>query len=103
MPEEFGAAFDDADRLVLMDVYSAGEAPIPGVGGQDSAGNGAAPQTANAGRLPASSSRHRSLSGERVREGDLVMTMGAGDVTTFGSRDGQRASEPRQGWVFACP
>ena len=31
---DFGAAFDDADRLVLMDVYSAGEAPIPGVGGR---------------------------------------------------------------------
>ena len=27
-------AFDDADRVVLMDVYSAGETPIPGVTGK---------------------------------------------------------------------
>jgi UDP-N-acetylmuramate--alanine ligase len=31
---EFGDSFTHADRVVLMDVYSAGEAPIPGVGGR---------------------------------------------------------------------
>ena len=33
---EFGQSFDGADCVVLMDVYSAGEAPIPGVGGRRS-------------------------------------------------------------------
>src|SRR5437588_11361210 len=31
---EFGSAFDDADRVVVTDVYPASEAPIPGIGGQ---------------------------------------------------------------------
>ena len=32
--EEFGRAFDDADRVVVTDVYAASEAPIPGISGQ---------------------------------------------------------------------
>src|SRR5467141_2413813 len=31
---EFGSAFDDADRVVVTDVYPASEAPIPGISGQ---------------------------------------------------------------------
>lgn len=81
---EFGAAFADADRVVLMDVYSAGETPIPGVSGKtvldalllDDA------------RAQAAYFPHRvDIEGyvaERARRGDLVMTMGAGDVTTIG-------------------
>src|SRR6266581_3209825 len=32
--KEFGRAFDDADRVVVTDVYASHEAPIPGVTGQ---------------------------------------------------------------------
>ena len=31
---EFGSAFADADVLVVTDIYSAGERPIPGVSGR---------------------------------------------------------------------
>src|SRR5438094_827551 len=31
---EFGSAFDDADRVVITDVYPASETPIPGISGQ---------------------------------------------------------------------
>lgn len=81
---EFGAAFDDADRVVLMDVYSAGEAPIPGVSGKTvvDALLRRRPRKAVA-YFP-----HRAdVAGyvaTRVRPGDLVMTMGAGDVTAMG-------------------
>jgi UDP-N-acetylmuramate--alanine ligase len=83
---EFGAAFRDADRVVLMDVYSAGEAPIPGVSGKTvlDAVLATCPRTQVA-YFP-----HRAdIEGyivERVRPGDLVLTMGAGDVTTLGAR-----------------
>lgn len=82
---EFGASFPDADRLVLMDVYSAGEAPVPGVSGKTvlDAVLEAAPRT-RAAYFP-----HRAdVAGyvaDRARPGDLVMTMGAGDVTTMGA------------------
>src|SRR5439155_17753468 len=32
--KEFGRAFDDADRVVVTDVYPAKEAPIPGTSGK---------------------------------------------------------------------
>lgn len=80
--QEFGESFEDADHVVLMDVYSAGEAPIPGVSGKTvlDALLRAEPR-AQAAYFP-----HRgdigSYLSDRVAEGDLVMTMGAGDVTT---------------------
>jgi UDP-N-acetylmuramate--alanine ligase len=82
--EEFGRSFDPADRIVLMDVYSAGEPPIPGVSGKTvlDAMLRAKPRSRSA-YLP-----HRAnvvpFIAERVRSGDLVITMGAGDVTTLG-------------------
>ncbi len=81
---DFGRAFDDADRVVLMDVYGAGETPIPGVSGKTvlDALLEARPRT-RAAYFP-----HRgdieAYVGSRVRYGDLVMTMGAGDVTAVG-------------------
>jgi UDP-N-acetylmuramate--alanine ligase len=81
---EFGDAFGAADRVVLLDVYSAGEAPVPGVSGKTvvDALLRAHPRSRLA-YFP-----HRSATApyvaERVRPGDLVLTMGAGDVTTMG-------------------
>lgn len=82
--DAFGAAFEDADHVVLMDVYSAGEAPIPGVSGKTVLD---ALLLSDA-RAQAAYFPHRAdIEGyvaSRVRPGDLVMTMGAGDVTTVG-------------------
>ncbi len=82
--DDFGDAFEQADRVVLMDVYSAGEAPIPGVSGRTllKAVLDMVPHSRVA-YLP-----HRAdvepyvLQG--IRPGDTVMTMGAGDVTSLG-------------------
>lgn len=81
---EFGRAFDSADRVVLMDVYSAGEAPVPGVGGRTLLKSvlGAHPRTRVA-YLPHRGDIVPFLAG-RVAAGDLVLTMGAGDVTVLG-------------------
>lgn len=81
---DFGMSFTQADCLVLMDVYSAGEAPLPGVSGKTvlDAVLDITPR-ARVAYFP-----HRTdiadYVAERVRPGDLVMTMGAGDVTTLG-------------------
>jgi UDP-N-acetylmuramate--alanine ligase len=81
---EFGDAFEDADKVILMDVYSAGEAPIPGVTGKTVLESllHARPR-AQAAYLP-----HRSdiidYIAEKTRPGDIVFTMGAGDVTLIG-------------------
>lgn len=81
---EFSTAFSAADRVVLMDVYSAGEVPVPGVSGKTlvRAVLRARPRSAVA-YLPHRMDVPAYLS-QRVGDGDLVLTMGAGDVTTLG-------------------
>jgi len=84
LAEEFGEAFDDADQVVLFDVYGAGETPIPGITGHtlvDSVMR-SRPRTRLA-WLPHRADAAPFLVG-RLRDGDLVITMGAGDITTFG-------------------
>ncbi len=82
--DEFGEAFGSADRIVLMDVYSAGETPIPGVDGKTVL----ASVLAHAPRSRITYLPHRfdvvPYLTSHVRPGDLVLTMGAGDVTTIG-------------------
>jgi UDP-N-acetylmuramate--alanine ligase len=80
---DFADAFTDADTLVLTDVYAAGETPIPGVSGRLilRAVLDRHPSLAVA-YLP----KHADLAGvppRYARAGDLVLTLGAGDLTTM--------------------
>jgi UDP-N-acetylmuramate--alanine ligase len=79
---QMGTALGLADRVVVMDVYAAGEDPIPGVTGASVAAAVPLPAgdvafepswTAVAARLAAG-----------VEAGDIVLTLGAGDVTMIG-------------------
>ncbi|MDQ3963050.1 MAG: UDP-N-acetylmuramate--L-alanine ligase [Actinomycetota bacterium] len=80
---QFGSAFADADRVVVTDIYGAGEEPVPGVTGKlvvDSVGE------YQPGRPLAYIPHRRDLAAyvaAAARPGDLVLTMGAGDITTF--------------------
>ena len=78
---EFGAAFADADVLVVTDVYSAGERPVPGVSGRLVA-DAVRDQDP---RLPvtyaAGWEELRLAVGAALRPGDLCLTLGAGDLT----------------------
>ena len=80
----FGDAFDDASSVTMMDVYAAGEAPIPGVSGMTLIDS-------------IMSHKHRSNLAwmphrpevvpylmTKLKPGDLLITMGAGDVTAMG-------------------
>ena len=74
---EFGSCFEKADRLYLLDIYSAGEEPIPGVTSK---------------RLAGEIRRHREVTyvpdtetivellEDEASPGDLLLTLGAGDV-----------------------
>src|SRR5438132_2499926 len=80
---DFGDAFTDADVVVLTDVYAAGEPPQPGVSGRLilQAVCEARPQ----GRVLYLPKRADLLARlpELTRPGDLVVTLGAGDVTSL--------------------
>ena len=80
---QFADAFTEADTLVLTDVYPAGETPIPGVSGRvilravldhhPSLPVAYLPRPGDLAPVP----------GRYARPGDLVLTLGAGDLTAM--------------------
>lgn len=75
---EFGVALGLADEVVLLEVYAAGEAAIPGASGQSIAAH--VPGSTTVVFEPSWSAVPERLV-ERARPGDIIMTMGAGDVS----------------------
>ncbi|WP_210388981.1 UDP-N-acetylmuramate--L-alanine ligase [Olsenella sp. HMSC062G07] len=84
LADEFAHAFDDADVLVVCEVFSAGETPIPGVSGKVLAGNIRAAGGVGEVRFEPTAKKVVSRLVSLCREGDLVITQGAGDVTAIG-------------------
>jgi UDP-N-acetylmuramate--alanine ligase len=81
LAQEFGTAFELADALVVTDVYSAGERPIPGVSGRLVA-DAVRAQDPERGVIyaPGWEELRRTVA-EMLRPGDLCLTLGAGDLT----------------------
>ncbi len=80
--EPFAQAFYDADVVVLTEIYSAREQPLPGITGEAlferiKTEHGHVVFVPELNMLPA---RLNAL----VRPGDLLITLGAGDITTVG-------------------
>jgi UDP-N-acetylmuramate--alanine ligase len=80
--EQFGAALGAADEVVVMDVYAAREDPVPGVTGALVAA--AVPLPAERVAFVPSWSAVAAEVVARLRPGDLLLTVGAGDVTLIG-------------------
>ncbi|HEV8307004.1 MAG TPA: UDP-N-acetylmuramate--L-alanine ligase [Methylomirabilota bacterium] len=76
---EFLSAFADADVLVITDIYPAGEPPIPGVHARTLA-EGVAARTTREVRYVSDRGELVEFLLGAVRPGDLVLTMGAGDI-----------------------
>ncbi|MGY1632099.1 UDP-N-acetylmuramate--L-alanine ligase [Geodermatophilus sp. SYSU D01186] len=96
----FGAALGLADEVVVMDVYGAREDPVPGITGAMVAD--AVPLPAGQVQFEPSWSAAAPALAERARPGDLVITMGAGNVSMVGpevlevlrTRSGAALDEP---------
>jgi len=76
---EFGRAFDDADRIVVTDVYAASEAAIPGISGQTIADEIVAHGHGGVSYQPHLEWMHRDV-GNMLDPGDLVLSLGAGNI-----------------------
>ncbi|MDF2773682.1 MAG: UDP-N-acetylmuramate--L-alanine ligase [Geminicoccaceae bacterium] len=79
---EFGEALAAADSVFIADIYPAREQPIPGVTAQlivDSAREAGGDVTWRGARTALSDELARA-----VRDGDVVLTIGAGDITKTG-------------------
>lgn len=79
LADAFGGAFFDADVVIVTDVYPAREQPIPGVDGDT-----VARRVLASGHPSVTYVRERTEVAEHVaamcREGDVVLTLGAGDI-----------------------
>jgi UDP-N-acetylmuramate--alanine ligase len=81
--EEFTTAFGDADSLFVLDIYAAGEKPIEGISGE-----------ALARMICEKGGRHAAYVGSfgdavtsvvaAARDGDMILTLGAGSVSQLG-------------------
>ena len=83
--EEFGRAFEGTDVLVVADIYPASETPIPGVSGQTIV-DAIAEHTAQEG-VSFQPVRQRIAFdiGRLMEPGDLVLSLGAGNIHEQGS------------------
>jgi UDP-N-acetylmuramate--alanine ligase len=79
----FATSFEDADAVVLTDVYAAGEEPVAGFDGRTLA---EAASRVHRGEVAfeAAGAGLAERVASRLRPGDLVVTLGAGDVTKLG-------------------
>ena len=75
---DFGQALGLADVVIVLEVYSAGEQPIPGASGEVIAA--AVPLPAERVHYEPSWAQVPRVVVDRVLPGDVVLTMGAGDV-----------------------
>jgi UDP-N-acetylmuramate--alanine ligase len=82
--QDFLTAFNQADVLLVMDIYPAGEAPILGVSGADLAEGIRARGHRDVAYAGGDKAHVVQRLCELVRPGDLVLTLGAGDVGHIG-------------------
>jgi len=78
--DDFCSAFNQADMVVLMDIYAAGEPPIPGITGQALAD---AIRAAGHKNVVFHSSMQKGIEEllRAARPGDAILTIGAGNVS----------------------
>lgn len=80
---EFGAAFREADLVVLTDIYGAGEPPIDGIDGKTILRE-IDKQTGQVVEYISDKKELAPYLAEISRPGDLIITMGAGDIYQAG-------------------
>jgi len=90
---EFGGCFAEADRVWVLDIYPAGETPIPGISAKtvvESAREQGAGHVGEAGSAAAAVAAAIA----EARPGDTVLTLGAGDVWKLGDEVLRRLGAP---------
>lgn len=83
LKKEFGGAFHDVDQLFVTDIYPASEKPLPGVTGETILEEVRAQSAVACASTPAMLAARDRL-GNAIRPGDLVITLGAGNVHEAG-------------------
>jgi UDP-N-acetylmuramate--alanine ligase len=102
---QLAAALSPADIIIVMDVYAAREDPMPGVSGaliaDQLAGSPGHPRTGETVRFVPSWSEVAPIVVQIARAGDLVLTVGAGDVTMIGPEILRLIDDPPESTALA--
>ena len=94
LKKEFGAAFGNVDELFVTDIYPASEKPLPGVSGETileevraftASRNGLKPELQTKTHSTPTMQVARDIVGNAMRPGDLLITLGAGNVHEVGT------------------
>ena len=85
LKNEFGRAFALADHVFVSDIYPASEKPIPGISGQTIVDAILAAGHASAIHVPEISLIHEAAA-SLVEDGDLILSLGAGNIHEAGQR-----------------
>ena len=93
--QEFGVALALADKVIVLEVFAPGETPIPGASGQTMATNVPLPPECVIFE-PSWSAVAQDLL-EDARSGDIIMTLGAGDIGLIAVEVVQRLQEREPG------
>ena len=91
--DDFASSFSDADTLEVLDIYAASEPPIEGITGATLA-ECIRRQTAHPVRYAASSAEAVARLAAQAREGDMILTLGAGNVSQAGAQLLERLAMP---------
>ncbi len=83
--EQFATAFYDADQVLVAPVYAAGEAPIEGISGETMAAAMRTHGHRDVTYCDGFDALHEQLTAT-TRDGDLVVTLGAGNIWRAGQR-----------------
>jgi UDP-N-acetylmuramate--alanine ligase len=102
LQQEFLTAFNQADVVIVLDIYAAGEAPIPGVSGEHLAAGIRAHGHRDVTFLGSDKGRVVEHLVQITRPGDLVLTLGAGDVGQIGPDLLRRLSTAPSGGRTTC-
>jgi UDP-N-acetylmuramate--alanine ligase len=81
--EDFATAFRDADSVLLLDIYAASEAPIPGITAEALANRITEAGGQEALYVP-SFREAVELATAAARPGDMILTLGAGSIWQLG-------------------
>ncbi len=94
LAEKFGKVFFDADYVIINDIYSANESPISGISGETIFKEVKKSNHRQIKYLPSKDDILNYLS-EIIQPGDIVITMGAGDIWTVGQELAQKLKKQR--------
>jgi UDP-N-acetylmuramate--alanine ligase len=81
--KDFWSAFNDADYLFVMDIFSAGESPLGGLHAKDIVEGARECGHKNAKYIKNKNELNKQLD-RLIKPGDVLMTLGAGDVWNLG-------------------